>query len=96
MLNIQGNMTAHVPLLLEHECTSISSAIFTRENCFCDILFTFPELEALLKELCSYNIKFALGIEHNKRRGKTGTGRVASPKCLIIHLMVKRYIAMLF
>ena len=63
MLNIQGNMTAHVPSLLEHEYTSIFSAIFTKENYFHDILFTYPEVEALSKELYSYNIKFAPGIE---------------------------------
>ena len=89
-------MTAHVPSLLEHEyTTSIFSAIFTRENCFRDILFTFPEMEALSKELYSYNIDFALEFEPEQIRGKTQTGRVASRKYLIIHLMVIRYIAML-
>ena len=54
------------------------SAIFAKENCFRDILFIFPEVEALSKELYSFNIEFAFGIEPNETRGKHGTGRVAS------------------
>ena len=55
------------------------SAIITRENCFLDILFTFPEVEARPKELYSYNIEFALAIEPNGKRGKIEAGRVAPP-----------------
>ena len=63
-------MTDHVPSLLEYENSSMFSAIFTRENCFLDILFTYPEVEALSKELYSYNIEFALAIEPNEKKGK--------------------------
>ena len=46
--------------------------------------------------LYSYNIKFALGIEPSDKKGKNGTDRVASPKYVIMHLMVIRHIAMPF
>ena len=54
------------------------SAIFTRDNCFRDMLFTFPEVEAFPKELYSYNIEFALAVEPSKKRGKNELSNVAS------------------
>ena len=44
------------------------SAIFTRENCFRDMLFTLSEVEAFPNELYSYNIEFALAVEPSKER----------------------------
>ena len=77
--------------LLEYEYTSNFSAIFARENCFRVILFTFPEGRPCL-ELYSYNIEFALWIEPSEEKRV----KIESPKYVIVHLIVIRYIAMNF
>ena len=74
-------MTVHVHSLLEYENSSVFSAIFTRENCFLDILFTFPELEALPTELYSYNTEFALAIERNEKKVKLRLVELPPLKC---------------
>ena len=89
-------MTDRLPSLLEYEYTSNFFCHFHQGNCFRDILFIFPEVEALSKELYSYNIEFFLGMEPNEKQNKNGTGKVASPKYVSNHLIVIRHIAMLF
>ena len=89
-------MTDNVPSLLEYEYTSNFSAIFTRETASVTSCLLSRRWRPF-QELYSYNIEFALGIEPSeKKTGKHRTGRVASPKYVIIHLMVIRHIAMPF
>ena len=63
-------MTDHVPSLLEYEYTSIFSAIFTRKTASVTSCLLSRRCRPFSKELYSYNIEFALGIEPNEKKVK--------------------------